>query len=209
MQWACNSAVFGEYSRHDGLVQVTAQISPWDSNSLYKTNVFGAGTQVLAAGAVRQPSARRGWGFPVPDTTSSSQLQWTHQRHLACVRKGKMLPGNWEKWEKCERNCLADTKARAKRRAGGAPGEISFRHGGLHWSRYPPVAPRGPQTSAGGCALKKAVVHVQSTSEQVAVRNWGLWRGADAGADFLTGLLTPWGAHGGAVCSFCHGRDPI
>ena len=63
---------------------------------------------------------------------------------------------------------------------------------------------RGSPASRGkdpGEAGRPGAAHGEPTQEMAAARSYGLWRGARAGAGFLSGSVAPWGTHTVAVCS--------
>jgi len=120
----------------------------------------------------------------------------------------------------CERNNSADTKARERRRGGGAPGaraEIPLQpvektmvrqavtlqsmevHGGADLHLQPVEGtprqrrwmPEGSCDSVGRPALEQAPARTCGPVE----------RGAHAGTGLLARLVTLWGTHAGAACS--------
>ena len=84
-------------------------------------------------------------------------------------------------------------------------------HGGP-WSRYPPVDHGRDPTPEQGDVWRRLWPHGEPVLEQAPARTCGrVERGAPTRAGLLAGLVTLWGTHAGAACSWgtapC-GRDP-
>lgn len=78
-------------------------------------------------------------------------------------------------------------------------------------SRDPLAVRRGPHAGAGDLPEGKCDPNGNPTLEQSSGSTCGPMDRAHAGAGLMTGLVTPWGTHIGAVCSWRaapYGKDP-
>jgi len=76
-------------------------------------------------------------------------------------------------------------------------------HGVPRWSRYPPVARGRDPTPEQMDAWRKLWPHGEPVLEQASARTCRpMERGAHGGAGLLAGLVTLWGTHTGAACSW-------
>jgi len=118
--------------------------------------------------------------------------------------------GQWRRRRRrrCSRHQSRDSPA-ARDEDHGEAGCPPAAHGDPWWSRYPPAAQGGPTQEDAWSRLWPLG---ELALEQASGRSCGpMERGAHPGAGLLAGLVTLWGAHAGAACSWRtapHGKDP-
>jgi len=158
----------------------------------------GSASVIFKKGKKKNLAVKRQWG-------ERSETMWKKQ---LCRHQGQ-----WRRRERrCSRCWSRKSSLAARAEDHGEADCAPAVHGGPWWSRSPPVAHGRDPTLVQVDVWRRLWPHGEPVLEQAPAMTYAtMERGAHAGAGLLAGLVTPWGTHAGAACSWRtapRGKDP-